>query len=245
VLLPVAALLVVFLFSRVDIGVRYALPLLPLLAVAASRVATLALPRAAVAVLALGLGHHVVAAIRIAPHDLAFFSDLAGGPARGHRYLADSNLDWGQDLGTLADWSRRQRPAHLSLAYFGTASADAYGIAYEPAPTSCPHPAPWRSLPADPEGHGDFLAVSMMNMQGVFFRDHDTYRWLAGRTPVARLGYSIDVYDLSRDADAHRQLARLYRAQGSAALAELELTRATAIEQSGEGTSRDSRETTP
>jgi len=240
VLLPALLMIGVFVLTRVDIGIRHALPLFPLLAVAGSRVATFTLPpdlpnlgerlphvsRGLAVGLALGLTHHVVAAIRIAPHDLAFFSDLAGGPARGQRYLADSNLDWGQDLGTLAAWAQQQRPAHLSLSYFGTASPEAHGIVYEPAPTSCPHPAPWRPLPADPDGHGDFLAVSAMNAQGVFFRDHDAYRWLAERTPVAQLGYSIAVYDLSHDADAHRQLARLYRASGMTDFAELELARA-------------------
>ena len=43
----------------------------------------------------------MAAAVRIAPHNLAFFSDAVGGPGRGHRYLADSNLDWGQDIRTL------------------------------------------------------------------------------------------------------------------------------------------------
>lgn len=118
------------LFARINLGVRYALPIVPLLVVLASRVATLpllTLPNVAnlanVAKVALGLGlvHHVVAAVRIAPHDSAFFSDAVGGPSRGHRYLADSNLDWGQDLGTLGRWlALRERPRRLYLSYFGT-----------------------------------------------------------------------------------------------------------------------------
>jgi hypothetical protein len=235
VLLPVVLLLVTLVLSRVDIGVRYALPLFPLLAVAASRVVTIPWPRGAVVALAVALCHHVVAAIRIAPHDLAFFSDLAGGPARGHRYLADSNLDWGQDLGTLAEWSRVHRPARLSLAYFGTASVEAHGIAYEPAPSSCPHLAPWRGAPAEPDGRGAFLAVSTMNAQGLFFSDHASYAWLSGRTPVALLGYSIAVYDISRDADAHRQLARLHERGGEPERAELARARAAAIERPLDG----------
>ncbi len=31
------------------------------------------------------------------PHYLAYFNELAGGPANGWRWLIDSNLDWGQD----------------------------------------------------------------------------------------------------------------------------------------------------
>jgi len=36
----------------------------------------------------------------VAPHYLAYFNELAGGPANGFKELADSNLDWGQDLRT-------------------------------------------------------------------------------------------------------------------------------------------------
>jgi 4-amino-4-deoxy-L-arabinose transferase-like glycosyltransferase len=88
-LVPLALMLLELLRVRVDIGVRYALPVLPILIVFASRVATFAAPwpRLSAGALALGLTHHVFAALRIAPHDIAFFSDLVGGPARGQLYL--------------------------------------------------------------------------------------------------------------------------------------------------------------
>lgn len=35
---------------------------------------------------------------RASPYLLGFFNEPAGGAARGHAHLADSNLDWGQDL---------------------------------------------------------------------------------------------------------------------------------------------------
>ena len=37
-----------------------------------------------------------VGAVRIFPWEISFFNELAGGPAGGYRYLADSNVDWGQ-----------------------------------------------------------------------------------------------------------------------------------------------------
>jgi len=42
--------------------------------------------------------------LRVSPHYLAFFNELAGGPGSGHRVLVDSNLDWGQDLKGLRNW---------------------------------------------------------------------------------------------------------------------------------------------
>ncbi|MER3457301.1 MAG: phospholipid carrier-dependent glycosyltransferase, partial [Chloroflexota bacterium] len=43
-----------------------------------------------------------VEALAIQPYPLAYFNQLVGGPAQGYRVLADSNLDWGQDLKRLA-----------------------------------------------------------------------------------------------------------------------------------------------
>lgn len=87
VLVPLLCLLVSLLFARINIGVRYALPLWPLFILIASRVATFPLPASRLyqVVLVLALVQHPVAAMRIAPHHLAFFSDLVGGPARGRR----------------------------------------------------------------------------------------------------------------------------------------------------------------
>lgn len=211
VALPAALIFCALLAVRVNIGVRYALPLVPLLIVLASRLATFRSSSVAAAALALGLAHHAAAALRIAPHDLAFFSDAVGGPSQGHRYLADSNLDWGQDIRTLGDWLRtREKPRRLYLAYFGTALPEAYGVHYLPAPNSCPHPAPWdpSTEQLGPESGRELLAVSEMNLQGVFFRDPARYAWLATRTPVAVLGHTIRVYDITGDEAAHAQLTR-------------------------------------
>lgn len=104
-LVPVLVLLTYLsLFFRLDIGFRYFLPALPFLFVFASRVAHPAVlapwPRtrwawAAVGSLALWLA---VSSFAIHPHYLAYFNEIAGGPANGWRWLIDSNLDWGQDV---------------------------------------------------------------------------------------------------------------------------------------------------
>ena len=49
--------------------------------------------------------------LRQHPHHLAYFNEIAGGPANGWRLLVDSNLDWGQDLERLAAWMRGERRA--------------------------------------------------------------------------------------------------------------------------------------
>jgi hypothetical protein len=115
----------------------------------------------------------------------------------------------------------RERPRRLYLSYFGTADPRAYGVSYWPAPNSCPNPPRW-TREAEPTAGRELLAVSVMNLQGVFFGDANAYGWLSTRRPVAVLGYSISVYDITDDPVAHSALARMYERFGPPEFAEAE-----------------------
>ena len=88
-----------------------------------------------VATLAL-LAWHVAESISVRPSYLAYFNQLAGGPSQGYLHLADSSLDWGQDLPALKQWldgERLQRgDGNVYLSYFGTARPEYYGIQATP-----------------------------------------------------------------------------------------------------------------
>ena len=132
---PLAALFAVYwafsLTSHLNIGHRHILPTYPVLFVGAGAlgawlVSRRALPVAAAVVL---VGGQVLEAARIAPHYLAYFNALAGGPENGHRHLVDSSLDWGQDLPDLKTWlDQNADGAPVFLSYFGTGEPDYYGI---------------------------------------------------------------------------------------------------------------------
>jgi hypothetical protein len=77
-----------------------------------------------------------------------------------------------------------------------------------------------------PHGIREVLAISVTNLQGVSFAEQDLYRWLSSRTPVAKIGYSIFISDLTGDADAHVQLAKLYLSYGPRHLVAPELQKA-------------------
>lgn len=133
---PLAALFAVYwifsLTSHLNIGHRHILPTYPVLFIAAGALGSWLVSRRAVlvaAVVAL-LGGQVVEATRIAPHYLAYFNALGGGPANGHRHLVDSSLDWGQDLPTLRTWlAEHRRPGEkFYLGYFGSAWPPHYGM---------------------------------------------------------------------------------------------------------------------
>jgi hypothetical protein len=60
----------------------------------------------------------IASTLRVYPHQLAYFNELAGGPENGHRHLLHSNLDWGQDLLLVKEWCRshgRHQPLFMAL----------------------------------------------------------------------------------------------------------------------------------
>jgi len=116
------------IFSRINIGHRHLLPLYPLLFCVAGASAAWWQYRVGRLVLAGLLAWLVGANLYIYPHYLAYFNELIGGPRNGHRYLADSNIDWGQDLKRLAHYLRQHPNEPVQLAYFGSADPAYYGI---------------------------------------------------------------------------------------------------------------------
>ncbi len=132
---PLAALFVVYwafsLTSHLNIGHRHILPTYPVLFIGAGALgAWLAARRSLLlAVLVLLVGGQALETTRIAPHFIAYFNALGGGPANGHRHLVDSSLDWGQDLPGLKAWLAEHdngQPTYLS--YFGTGEPDYYNL---------------------------------------------------------------------------------------------------------------------
>jgi hypothetical protein len=119
------------LTSHLNIGHRHLLPIYPVLFIAAGALGAWMTSRRwgyLAAVIAL-LSWHVTESARIAPHYLAYFNQLAGGPENGWRHLVDSSLDWGQDLPGLKTWlTRHGSDEPVFLSYFGTGEPDYYGI---------------------------------------------------------------------------------------------------------------------
>ncbi|QXJ26603.1 glycosyltransferase family 39 protein [Actinomadura graeca] len=131
VLLPPAVLLVAAMAGSRDLGVRYVIVVPMFLPVAAA--CAVALPwRGAVrwrwAAAALLL-FAVVSSLRTFPSYLPYSNEAFGGPSKTHLRLHDSNADWGQDLGRLADRLRARYPREkVWLAYKGSGVPSYYGI---------------------------------------------------------------------------------------------------------------------
>jgi hypothetical protein len=133
--IPFLALFAVYaavaLAQKLNIGHRHILALYPVLYILAGSVALLLPGRGVALAMAALLGWHAADSLIVRPHYLAYFSPVAGGPAQGYRRLADSSLDWGQDLPGLKRWLDAQPAAQRDpffFSYFGTGDPDHYAI---------------------------------------------------------------------------------------------------------------------
>ncbi|WP_432027613.1 ArnT family glycosyltransferase [Streptomyces sp. 1222.5] len=127
-LLPPLVLLAVAMTGARDFGTRYALFVPMFLAVAAAFVPRSRRRWAGLAAGALVL-FAAVSSLRTFPYYLPYANEAFGGPGRTHRLLHDSNVDWGQDLGRLADRLRQRYPGErVWLVYKGSGVPSYYGI---------------------------------------------------------------------------------------------------------------------
>jgi hypothetical protein len=120
------------------------------------------------------------------PHYLAYFNELAGGPRpphRGAQYLADSNLDWGQDLIRLAQWQQRTGIDDLWLDTSGLVDPSVYGVHFRFSQCQ-PHPG--------------YHAVGLNLRFGldVFEGRDECYTTYVNLTPIDHIGGSILIYKL-------------------------------------------------
>lgn len=115
-LLPAAWLFVhlSFLF-RLQIGIRFLLPAFPFLAVAAAANWSPAVSPWRRRIASLVLALYVIGSAIQCPRYLAYFNVLVPDRTAAYRYLADSNLDWGQDLFALWAWEREHAGERYAL----------------------------------------------------------------------------------------------------------------------------------
>src|SRR5207244_5691544 len=152
--------------------------------VLAARVGTIASAQALTNILVrLGafaaVGLTAVSSLMVAPHQLAYFNELIGGPAQGHKYLSDSNLDWGQDLKGLKTYMDREEIPVIYLSYFGTAPPSGWGIRYQYLPAWVENIQDPDLNERVPEGARQILVISVVNLQGIYFDDERyRYDWL-------------------------------------------------------------------
>lgn len=185
-----AIFLAALLAARVNIGVRHALPMMPLLCILVAQGVAPIWNRGRTAVrgaLAVVFAGYVLSTVSHYPYFLSYLSEYTRG-RMVHETLVDSSTDWGQGLVALRAFMQERGIDQVALAYFGSALPEGYGIRYVAMPS-------FLELPAQDPGAPRYLVVSVTLLTGNYVRG-DPYAALRAVKPVAIVADTLYVFDL-------------------------------------------------
>jgi hypothetical protein len=188
---------------------RYAIPALPYLIIYASKAGSLLQrgPRILGVATAGLVTWSIAATMSIFPHQGSYFNELVGGPEHGSDYLAESSIDWGQDLFFLKAWLDEHADARpFFLAFMGKCNPRDVGISFELPPLDAGvmrgkdqswglvpgYYAISKSLlagfewPSVPDGNGEYV-----------YAHGRRFSYLKACTLVGRAGHSILIYEIT------------------------------------------------
>jgi hypothetical protein len=176
-----------------QLGIRLILPALPFGALLVAQLAKSHLKTAAVLV-ALASAESLARF----PHGIAFFNLAAGGPDNGLKYLADSNLDWGQDLPALKAWAHANNVEEFRISYFGGDVPWRHFWDQKVRPIAPPYNDALAKGVTIYEPTPEIHAISASLLSGIYFppKYKDFYKRFRDIQPTAKAGYSIFIYDL-------------------------------------------------
>lgn len=187
--------------GNLNIGFRHLFPILPFAYVLAAKktfdflksIKTEQTLKTAKIILMVIVAWIILEPVIFFPSYISYFNEFAGGPKNGYQYVADSNLDWGQDLKRLRNWvddyniKNPENPVdEINIDYFGGSNPAYYfGDKF----------IPWHGEYGYTKG---WIAVSATFIQESIHKQKKTgeksYQWLLNYRPFARIGDSIFVY---------------------------------------------------
>lgn len=200
-----ALILAAAAFNRVNIGLRHILPLYPLLFLYLGRAVHARRPSMRYWILFPLLVWHFSASLWIHPDHLAYFNEAAGGPASAHKWLDDSNIDWGQDLGRLDETHDRfpDRPLYLATNWMN--NPEIYG--YEAIPLD-------EAQIADPPEGIVAVGLHWAIRHRITPRSPAYFDWFEKYRPVGRVGRSIWLYEFGGGAGGTDSMGGAYEKRG-------------------------------
>jgi tetratricopeptide (TPR) repeat protein len=182
-----------------DIGARHLMPVYPFLYALAGVAAAHAFERGrAWMVVASGLLiWQVVTSIHVAPDYMAYGNEAWGGPANVHRYLSDSNTDWGQELKSVKQYLDKNHITNCWFAYFpdGAVQPSDYGVNCKRLPTGSS--LWWFQLPMNvPPVIDGTILISDSDLEGTESGDGplNYYNPFRATKPVAVIQHGVYVY---------------------------------------------------
>ena len=158
---------------------------------------------------------HAASSLRTFPAYLAYSNELWGGPSQTHKYLTDSNADWGQQLKAAKQYLDQRGVKDCWFVYFaaGVAEPGFYGIPCKPLPTIS---TLWLNQQIDvpPSIDGPVL-VSASNLSGVEFGPGvlNPYEQFKHVAPTAVIDHGIFVFDGHFGLPLASALSRIQKAR--------------------------------
>jgi hypothetical protein len=202
-IVPILIYAALSMSSHINIGIRHFLPVYPFLFVAGGalleRLSNVRYPRhLAIAFLVLAFGWMSVEALRAYPNYLPYMNQLASSHPHWW-YLSDSNVEWGEDNGALAEYLRARGETEVTGALSGGwGSLQQQGIIYHEI-----FPKPGVSVP---DTRYVAIGASFLNGSTIYvsadengksISDEQRVNYLAAfrtRQPEAVLGNTIYVF---------------------------------------------------
>ena len=194
---------VAYLFTAgingLNIGVRHVLPVYALAAVIAGAgvAALMPLSRGWKWACSALIAAHVLSSLSVLPYPLAYANEAWGGAPNTYKFLADSNVDWGQQLYQVKDWEDRHPGKECWFAYMvrPIVVQETYGIHCHVLPNGMALGFPGgEAVPA--VVHGAVL-LSASELSGAIWpsREMNPYLGLQERKPDEEIAYSVLVYE--------------------------------------------------
>jgi 4-amino-4-deoxy-L-arabinose transferase-like glycosyltransferase len=216
--IPPAIYLAIAMSSQMNIGVRHILPMYAFLYVLVAGAASILIRRNKrwLYVVFVLLFWQAFSALHVFPTYMAYANELWGGAANTHKYLGDSNVDWGQQLIATRRYLSRHGIKNCWFVYFAEGAVDTspYHIPCKRLPTT---DTLWwlnESLDAPPSIDGPVL-ISDGDLAGFEFGPSplNPYEQFKTLKPVAVIQHGIYVFDGHFDIPLAASFSHAQKAQ--------------------------------
>ena len=167
---------------------------------------------------------HAASSVRAFPTYIPYANELWGGPSQTHKYLTDSNSDWGQQLKSVKQYLDQRGVKECWFLYFaeGVAEPHYYGIPCKPLPTIS---TLWLNVPIDvPTSIDGPVLISASNLSSVEFGPGslDPYGQFKSIKPTAVIDNGVFVFDGKFDMPLAAALSKVQKAGNLAAAKQLD-----------------------
>lgn len=223
---PVIFYLIIALTVGMNIGVRHILVVYVFLYVliGGAAYALIRKNRKWIYVVGVLLLVHAASSVRAFPTYIPYANELWGGPSQTHKYLTDSNSDWGQQLKSVKQYLDQRGVKECWFLYFaeGVAEPHYYGIPCKPLPTIS---TLWLNVPIDvPTSIDGPVLISASNLSSVEFGPGslDPYGQFKSVKPAAVIDNGVFVFDGKFDMPLAAALSKVQKAGNLAAAKQLD-----------------------